>query len=166
MHITASSQLSKAVGRQKQRQLPWCSQAWAVGTTAVQQPRRQPRNLCPGQEAHLHPEIRVSSTKAGQEHECQARDLAKRLSNPNQSCWLCSHGLLKSTVSASAETRLTSADAATSQRHWVFLVRTIGTNRTPVVLSDRKSPRQELQCPYTFDGKALPSITPCKGDTT
>ena len=62
------------------------------------------KNLCPGQKATLHSEIRVRSLKAGEECECQAQDLAERLSKPSQSCWLRSYGLLKSPVHASAET--------------------------------------------------------------
>lgn len=76
------------------------------------------KNLCPGQKAILYSEIRVNCPKAGGERECQAQDSAERLPNPNQSCWLCSYGLLKSTVNLTHSQRPGNLQMkATSQQH-------------------------------------------------
>lgn len=101
--ITASTPLSKEVGRQKRGELQPCFQALAacrqLGTPTVQQPCGQPEKPLPWAEGNLALQDKsFSSLKAGGKCEWQAQDLAERLSNPNQSCWLRSYGLLKSTV--------------------------------------------------------------------
>lgn len=74
--------------------LPSPGSAPSAGDPMVQQPEMAQ----PTAEPIVISEIGVSSPKAGGERERQAQDSAERLSDPNQSCRLCSYRLLTSAV--------------------------------------------------------------------